>query len=315
VSESRRDEPNPAEPRTLLRADVAFPRELMRLPDPPEMVRVRGVLPALSRAVAIVGTRRPTSRGERFAHGLAAELGRSGCVIVSGGAFGIDHAAHLGALEAGAPTVVVHASGLGRPYPAAHRGLYERVVEAGGCEVSERPDDGWPAPSHFLARNRLIAALARVVVVVEAPVRSGALSTAVHARAIGVPLLAVPRVPETPESEGSNGLLRRGARPCMAASDVLEIVEGTTTLALPEPTALDRRRKASAGARPREAHGPDLSAETRAVLAAIDGGAGEVDEIVGITKLPLPAVLVAVADLEVLGLVSETLTGQLSSLG
>ncbi len=314
MSDRPRDEPTAAGLRTLQRADPTFPRELMRLPDPPESLRIRGVLPALSRAVAIVGTRRPTSRGDRLAHALALELGRLRCVIVSGGAFGIDHAAHLGALEAGAETVVVHASGLGRPYPAAHRGLYQRIVEAGGCEVSERPDDGWPAPSHFLARNRLIAALARVVVVVEAPVRSGALSTALHARAIGVPLLAVPRVPETPEVEGSNGLLRRGARPCMAASDVLEIVEATTTLALPEPPVRERR-KAPAGSRLRQTEEQELPTETRAVLAAIEDGATEVDEIVGITQLPLARVLVAVAELEILGLVSQTLTGELSSLG
>lgn len=300
--------------RTLLRGASEYPGELTRLDDPPETLRIRGARPVLSRAVAIVGTRTPTPRGEGFARMLARELASAGCVIVSGGAFGIDHAAHLGALDAGCTTVVVHASGLARPYPAEHRGLYERVVRAGGCEVSERPDDGWPAPAHFLARNRIIAALSRVVVVVEAPVRSGALSTAAHARAIGVPVLAVPRVPETPEARGSNELIRSGARPCMGAIDVLEIVEGTVTLALPEPArrttrARGTRREGSTAASPAL-----LDPVLRRVLVAIEAGGSDLETIVEATGLTVGDAAAAIAELEILGLVAES-GGRIATLG
>lgn len=301
--------------RTLSRGGPAYPPELERLPDPPQTLRARGARPVLSRAVAIVGTRTPTPRGEGFARLLARELASAGCVIVSGGAVGIDHAAHLGALDAGCTTVVVHASGLARPYPAEHRGLYERVVRAGGCELSERPDDGWPAPSHFLARNRIIAALSRVVVVVEAAVRSGALSTAAHARAIGIPVLAVPRVPEVPEARGSNDLIRSGARPCMGAIDVLEIVEGSVTLALPEPARRPTRARGSPREPSRATAAAPLDPLLRRVFVAVESGASDLEAIVESTGLSVREAAAAIAELEILGLVLESGRGRIAPLG
>jgi len=307
-------------PSTLGPEDAGYPRELARLSDPPPRLRLRGALPPLARAVAIVGTRRPTERGLHVARTLALELAQAGCVVISGGAFGIDHAAHLGALDAGAPTIVVHASGLDATYPAEHRPLYDRIVARGGCELSERDDDATPRPSTFLARNRLVAALSRAVVVVEAPLRSGALSTAAHARAVAVPVLVVPRVPEQDEARGSNDLLRAGALPCLASTDVLRIVEGTPFLPLhlgPRRVGAPRSRRDPAPGRssPPPPRDPRLSPEARAVLAAIEGGARDLDDIVERAEQPVAQVLAIVADLELRGLVSQGARGGFEVVG
>lgn len=291
----------------IVRGQAGYPAGLLRLAEPPPRLRVRGKLPSLARAVAIVGTRSASERGIRLATDLAGSLARAGCVVVSGGARGIDRAAHLGALEAGGATLVVCASGLARPYPAEHASLFEEIVARGGALVSERADDAWPAPRHFLARNRLIAALAEVVVVVEAPARSGALSTAAHARALGVPLFAVPRVPETNESRGSNDLLRAGARACLSVADVLGALEGPGIVwgaAPPLPARLEPKR-APVGTLPSSAR----------ALAAIEAGARDLDALVEATGLSAADAAACVAELEVLGLVSQRPDGTLESLG
>lgn len=307
---------------TLGPDDAGYPRELERLSDPPSRLRLRGSLPPLARAVAIVGTRRPTERGLHVARSLALELAQAGCVVVSGGAFGIDHAAHLGALDAGAPTIVVHASGLSATYPAEHRPLYDRIVARGGCELSERDDDATPRPATFLARNRLVAALSRAVVVVEAPLRSGALSTAAHARGIDVPVLVVPRVPEQAEAQGSNDLLRGGARPCLASRDVLRVVEGTPFLpfgGVERPARRPRPARTTGPAEPAIApaiaDASELSAEARVVLGVIEAGAEDLDQIVERAGQPVARVLAIVADLELRGLVSQGGRGAFEVVG
>lgn len=287
---------------------------------------MRGALPTLTRAAAIVGTRRPTERARRMAHQLAVELAQEGCVVVSGGAFGVDHAAHVGALEAGGLTVVVHASGLMACYPAEHRPLYERIVARGGCELSEREDTATPRPGTFLARNRLIAALARVVVVVEAPVRSGALSTAAHAREIGTPVLVVPRVPECVEALGSNDLLRAGALPCLSAADVLRVIEGlpfAPRQRAAEPPRTSRREPS----RPRGVTHPNVAGEldlasdlavgepAGSVLRAVEQGAVTLEDVVVRVGRPVAEVLAAVAELELRGLLAQDLAGRLELLG
>jgi DNA processing protein len=313
---------------SVARDEPGYPRQLLRLRDPPAQLRLRGALPSLVRAVAIVGTRRPTERGVHVARTLALELAHSGCVVVSGGAFGIDHAAHLGCLEAGAPTLVVHASGLDATYPAEHRPLYNRIVARGGCELSERADDAPPRPATFLARNRLVAALCRAVVVVEAPPRSGALSTAAHARALEMPVLVVPRVPEQEEARGSNDLLRAGALPCMSTTDVLRVIEGLPLATSGAKSVRVRTRdrangrrsrpeSALAGAEGAGACRPDdpLSPDARAVLAAIEEGGEDLDRIVRRVGRPVPEVLAIVADLEVRGLLVQSSRGSFEVLG
>lgn len=298
------DDPGP--PRDLRSDDPDYPSSLRRLARPPHRLRVRGTIPSWEGAVAIVGTRRASERGLILARGLARDLAARGCVIVSGGAVGVDHAAHLGALDEGAPTVVVHGSGLGRPYPAAHRSLYERIVRAGGFELSALEDACEPRRYTFLERNRIMAALCRAVIVVEAPLRSGALSTAAAARSLGVPVLATPRVPPTAETEGSNALLRAGALPCLDETDVLAVLRHGAA-----------GRPLAPGSVPRRA--PRLPAElgpnARAVAEALAGGPADIEEVAEKTGLSAAPLQAAVAELELLGALAVSPTGQLEMLG
>ena len=176
------------------------------LANPPEQIDVCGELPDWSQALAIVGTRHPYPEAAAFARTLANELARAGHVIVSGGAEGIDYEAHVGALEAGGRSVAVLGAPLDRPYPSAHLPLFQAIAGRGAV-LTEYPSGALVYPARFLERNRLIAALARRVIVVQAPSRSGALSTAREAIKLGRPLLAVPFAPWQSQAEGTLGLL------------------------------------------------------------------------------------------------------------
>jgi DNA processing protein len=203
--------------------DPDFPSQLQGLDPPLLSLRVRGALPDLERAVAIVGTRAADDEARQFTERLAFELASAGCPIVSGGALGIDGAAHVGALNAGRPTIAVLASGFSPPYPRRHGPLFERIVEGGGALVTEVPDGTAPQKGRFLARNRIVAAMARVVVVTQAPIPSGALSTAALAVKRKTPVMSVPSAPWDPRGEGCLVLLKRGALVCTSARDVLSV--------------------------------------------------------------------------------------------
>jgi DNA processing protein len=216
---------------------------------PPLALWVRGnrrLDELVDRSVALVGSRASTAYGEHVAGELAHGLGERGWTTVSGGAFGIDAAAHRGALAAGAPTVVVLACGVDRPYPAAHSTLFARVLDD-GLVVSEWPPACAPLRHRFLVRNRLIAALTRGTVVVEAAARSGAQATAHRAAALGKAVMAVPGPVTSAMSVGCHELLRdveRGATLVTSAAQVLELVgavgEGLTDGAAGRPqTARD----------------------------------------------------------------------------
>ncbi|MGY1694889.1 DNA-processing protein DprA [Geodermatophilus sp. SYSU D00814] len=197
---------------------------------PPLALWVRGAAPldaTVDRSVAVVGSRASTAYGEHVAADLGAQLGERGWTVVSGGAYGIDVAAHRGALAAGAPTVVVLACGIDRAYPAAHSAVFERVVDGGGLLVSEWPPGAAPHRHRFLVRNRIIAGLTRGTVVVEAAARSGAQATARRARALGKQVLVVPGPVTSAMSVGCHELLREeesGARLVGNAAQVIEAV-------------------------------------------------------------------------------------------
>jgi len=187
-------------------------------------VRGDGDLAALGRrSVALVGARACTTYGQHVATDLAVGLVDRGFTVVSGGAYGIDAAAHRGAVVAGAPTVVLQAGGVDRPYPAGNAALLSRVVETGGAVVSEVPPGSVPSRTRFLLRNRLIAASSRATVVVEAAWRSGALSTAGHATALLRPVGAVPGPVTSMASAGCHRLLRDGSAVCV--TDAAEVAE------------------------------------------------------------------------------------------
>jgi DNA processing protein len=224
----------------VCRCSVDYPAELLGLRAPPAALYLSGSprrLAALAAepAVAIVGARRASTYGIETARALASELAGAGVTIVSGMALGIDGAAHGGALQAtGGPlgatdtdtaTVAVLPGGADRPYPASYRRLYTRIRDA-GLVVSELPPGVRPRRWMFPARNRIIAALSRITIVIQARSRSGALVTARHAAQLGLQVGAVPGQVTSPLSSGPHALIRGGAELITDAQDVLDLLYG-----------------------------------------------------------------------------------------
>ncbi len=179
-------------PRTLELADPHYPAALRDLPQPPPVLNVRGRIALLHRpGIAVVGTRAHTTYGSDATASFVVGLVRAGYTIISGLARGIDGIAHRTALEVGGDTVGVLGTGLDVPYPEEHEDLIRTIADR-GCLVSEFPPGTPPRKYHFPQRNRIIAGLARGVLVVEAPERSGALNTALHALEGGKEVFAVP---------------------------------------------------------------------------------------------------------------------------
>ncbi len=201
--------------------------------EPPDLppLRARGTWPPPpGPRVAIVGARRPTPYGEAVAERLASDLAHAGVLVLSGLALGVDAAAHEGALLAGRPTVAVLGTGVDVVYPAAHAGLAERILRGGGALVSQFPDGTGPRRGHFPQRNWTMAALADLVVVVEAAEGSGALITADAALSQDRTVMAVPGSVFSPLSVGCHQLLRDGAGLVQNARDVLAELSGPTAV-------------------------------------------------------------------------------------
>ena len=214
-----------------------FPTELHVDPEPPAILFSRGDAAALDgRRVAIVGTRRCTRYGRDVAYELGRDLAASGIRVVSGLALGVDGAAHRGALAGGAPPVAVVGSGLDVVYPPAHRALWEQVADA-GLLLSEAPLGARPEPWRFPVRNRVIAALAEVVVVVESAEKGGSRHTVEAAMARDRVVMAVPGSVRSPVSAYTNGLLADGCHPVRDALDIL-VALGLSTA---PPVAADVR--------------------------------------------------------------------------
>lgn len=219
----------------LTASDPRWPESLNDLGErAPLCLWVRGNAAALAQAgVGVVGARACTRYGERVAADLAAGAVGARLAVISGGAFGIDAAAHRAALSRGGVTVAFQAGGVDRFYPVAHTDLLEEICE-NGAVVSEAPPGSAPMRQRFLMRNRLIAALSRAVIVVEASWRSGALSTARHAADLMRPVGAVPGPVTSMASAGCHRIIREGLAVCV--TDPPEMIELTGPLiAEPEP--------------------------------------------------------------------------------
>ncbi len=212
-----------------------YPDVLTDLHDPPPILFLRGDAALLDGpAVAVVGSRKATGYGRRMAGRIAGALARAGVTVVSGLALGVDAAAHRGALDAGGRTLAVLGAGVDVPHPATNAALFE-ILAAEHLLVSEFLP-GSPALSHhFPKRNRILAALSRAVVVVEAAERSGALITAEHALDLGREIVAVPGPVDRATSRGANALLRDGAHVLTAPEDVVEILSWIPGLREIEP--------------------------------------------------------------------------------
>ena len=237
--------------------------------------------------VGIVGTRRSDAEADAFAHELARRIGAAGVGIVSGGARGIDAAAHRGALEAGAPTLAILAHHPAWSYPPRHAELFARIVRAGGGLLGEHDDHRALRP-YFLQRNRLIAALAEALVVIQAPRRSGALSTARVALALGRPVFVVPTSPWDPRGGGNLWLLDQGARVLTRAEPL--------AVQLELPLAKRPRRSKRRGSAE-----PAVGPLARSIWRLLGARPRHPDELAAESGEPLPAVVRALMELAVVG--------------
>jgi DNA processing protein len=274
-------------PRTICPGEAGWPPGLARARPVPAWLRLRGDLGAPVRRVALVGARATDGYGRDMARRLARGLVRAGVSVVSGGALGVDAAAHEGALEAGGHTVAVLGCGVDVAYPASHRPLFSRILEAGGALLSEQADGHQAAPWDFPKRNRIVAALCDAVVVVRAGAGSGALITAGLARAAGVPLLAVPGDADHELSAGPLALLRDGAGLAASVDDLL------AALGL------------SAGVQAELPLPPALPPERAALLGALGGATRHADELARAAGLAPGAALAGLLGLELAGLIEQ----------
>jgi DNA processing protein len=302
--------------RFLLPGDPGWPLQVAP-PDPPcpWLFVIGPDPPPPERCAAIVGGRRASALRRATARTLAGGLAAAGVCVVSGGAIGIDAAAHAGALEAGGATVVVLGCGLDVPYPRRNLELFRRVRESGGTLLTEHPPGARPLAAHFLPRNRLIAALAGAVVVVEAASGSGSLSTARAAGSRGTgQVLAVPGAPWDRGAAGCNDLIRDGATLVRGLDDVLEAlrpiqVEPAASARAPSagPDGLSRAPGNGLPCRPL----PDgASAAARRVIDALgDDQLMGVATLASVTGLEPARVVAALLELELAGLARRTASG------
>lgn len=174
--------------------------------------------------VAIVGTRKPTSYGREVTYRLAGDLARRGIIIISGLALGIDAIAHRAALDAGGITLAVLANGVDTIYPATNQALAKDILAKGGAIISEYEPGVEARDFQFLERNRIVSGLSDAVIVTEAAIRSGTMSTVAHALDQGREVFVVPGNITSPLSAGCNNLIKQGAHPITSANDVLEII-------------------------------------------------------------------------------------------
>ena len=217
--------------------DSAFPDGLRRIPQPPSSLYYisENWADLLARPrIAIVGSRRVTPYGQAVTSQLATELARAGVVVVSGLAYGIDSIAHRAVLEAGGLTIAVLAGGLDEIYPRGHQGLAAQIVQQGGALISEYPEGTKSYKPNFIARNRLVSGLSQAVLITEAADKSGTLHTATFALEQGKDVLAVPGNITSPQSVGTNRLIKTGAVPVTCIEDVFR------ALGLKSPAKLRR---------------------------------------------------------------------------
>ena len=290
TTRSRSPEPLGAPIHTVGIADADYPEPLRDLPDPPEPLWWSGDRSLLARPlVAVVGTRRATSYGLRITREIAGALARGGACIVSGMALGIDAAAHQAALEAGGTTIAVLGNGVDVPYPRAHLGLHREILER-GLVMAEMPPGARSHGGSFIKRNRIIAGLARMTLVIEAPFGSGALWTAKAAMDLGRDVGAVPGQIDSPQSQGANELLRDGAHAIGSVADAL-CLAGLAPQLHAEPRV-------------------DNDVEMR-IWAALGDGAATLDELCARSTVPIAECLTAVTTLELRGAIECALSGEI----
>ena len=278
----------------LLPSDQGFPAALHDIPDPPAVLFALGDPTLLARpAAAVVGSRSPSGYGVTACRQVSAEAASAGLVVVSGMARGLDAVAHTEALDRGGATIGVLGNGLGVIYPSANRLLYERVARE-ALLLTEHPPGERPHAGSFPRRNRLISGLARVTVVVEAAAGSGALITADCALEQGRDVMALPGPINSPVSVGTNRLLRDGAMPYLEPGDLAACFPELQPRRVRETATQDAVREPT-----------PVSTDARAVLDVLALEPVAIDALATRLDRPAAALLAALCELEMAGLVAQ----------
>ena len=311
--------------RILTMQDADYPVRLRNIFEPPCLLYVKGQLPLIDEevAIAMVGTRKATPYGKETAEELAYAMAKQGALIVSGGAYGIDTAAHRGALRAGAKTIALLGCGMDVIYPAGNERLY-RDVAASGALLTEYPPGTPAVGSHFPVRNRIISGLCLATVVVEAPERSGALITAHTALEQGRDVFAVPGPINAPMSRGCNRMIADGEASLVAdTSDVLWEYEARYPhklhcgrVEMPQTIGYQARQEAAAKAVETELKKlpaldvregqTSLTDDQVRIVKQLKGSELQVDDLIEAVDLPTRRVLSALTVLEIEGYVAQS---------
>ena len=261
--------------------DSRFPERLREIPESPGCIYLKGRLPdPVEMTVGIIGARDGTEYGKMVARTLAKELSEYGISIISGMAYGIDTAAHEGALLGGGKTYAVLGCGVDICYPAINRKLYSKIQEEGGI-ISEYPEGSPPLPHHFVARNRLIAGLSDILIVVEAKERSGTFITVDRALEQGKQVVVVPGRITDPLSRGCNKLLMEGASLCLSKEDILSCFS--------IEAGKDNEKK------------PNLKGEEKRIYNALDLEGKHIDALYKELEIPLQSLYSVLVKLEIEG--------------
>jgi len=289
----------------LLAEEPEFPSLLKEIPWPPLGIYLKGEIPENKEIkVAIVGTRKATGIGKEIAWQFAKKLSDNGIVVVSGLALGIDSASHLGSLEGNIKkTIAVLGNGIDNIYPRQNYKLAKRILENGGCIISEYPL-GYPSyPTNFIARNRIISGLSTAIIIIEAPEKSGALSTARFALEQNREVFVVPGPINNKNYQGSLKLIREGARLVTSVEDVLEDLN----IKIP-----NSERKISNKSQILNFKIQNIKDENQLLIIKIIQEAGQpltIDKISSLTKLKPQAVNQAISFLIIEGIIKETEKG------
>jgi len=280
---------------SLITSDAPeYPEGLRHVHDAPLLLYVKGNVMDMDKyGIAMVGSRTASPYGLEMAERMSRTLALSGLTVVSGMARGIDTASHAGALKAGGRTIAVLGCGVDVVYPASNRGLM-KSIEASGAVLSEFPFGTRPNKENFPRRNRIISALSLGVIVVEAALDSGSLITVAYALEQGKEVFAVPGNVTSPNSRGTNDLIKKGARLVERAEEVIEELSPRLKSALKEDVL--RKEKAM----------PDMTEEERAVCNCLHNGPRHIDAIIREIKVPSGRTLSLLLGLELRGLISQT---------
>lgn len=211
----------------LTRQDESYPKALLEIATPPTILYVKGDISGLENALAIVGTRKYTPYGARIAEKLSRELSEAGIPIISGLALGIDSIAHRGCMDGKSKTIAVLGGGISPEalYPKTNQALANAIIASGGALISEFPPKSKPRRENFVLRNRIVSGIARGILVIEAPIKSGTMTTVQYALEQNRDVFAIPGNIDVKNSEGTNQLIKQGAYIVTKAEDILNVFD------------------------------------------------------------------------------------------